>query len=1252
MASSKEFEDTVRHYLVNCSKVQNELNTRNVSPELEIRFGTNPKQAKPISSVDYQNVVTLLTQNGWKTDDIRGKQMLRIIPNMIVAGHHNKPIQEDGEELPKSEGEKPNESSPPESQKPRQEGGRVKMKSSNIRAEIYGTQLIQSYCEHNDLEKMKSKHVHLDEMKFTKKSKITNEQTNEKFENIKFTDFNFNVAYMQEEEFRITSNYAPIQKIFYEWNSSQKIFRSINRVRFHHPEYPVFVDLSIVKTNRKHINRTTNKRDPVPTETIQEASVFTMPPVYEIELELDNAKTKYFRDENKFQLYMTKIRHCIRLILSGLQGTPYPISYNEQETVLSDYMVRMYGETWKENKNLHPFFVGPNSIPLQLDNVVHNRDQLSSVPCIINDYSVTEKADGERALMYVNKTGKIYLITYGLKVLFTGAMTKQKNCFDSLLDGEFIMYGKENKRLFLYAAFDIYYFGGMQKDAHVRELSFMTNDESVLEDKTRLSLLHKFHQMLELQHVTKNSVCKFHMRVKHFESCGNHQTIFEACSRIWEKRDHFDYEIDGLIFTPMTFGVGADKMNEANEINGKKFTWKHSFKWKPPKYNTIDFLVTTVKDKDGKDLVKHVVHENGNMMNEAIEYKTLMLMCGFDKKRDGFMNPFDDVLFDNIPKDNYGKHDESKYEAVPFVPTTPYHPESYLCYMPLTPAGFQTLRMKTLEGDYFEDDTIVEFQYAKDDDTKQGPWKWIPLRVRFDKTQQLREGKKSMNNYATANDNWKSIHYPVTEKMICGAETVSSVETTDGIYYSLIERSSPYTKSLRHFHNLYVKSKLIEGVANYLRNRLHVDNVLLLDYAVGKGGDLSKWMRSNISFVMGIDNHGDNIHNKEDGACVRYLNARKKDKNMKLRALFLEGNSSLNIRKDQKAFDDNLGKDLVQSVFGIGKNMNHKKYVFKHGIAQEGFHISSCQFALHYFFENTTTLHSFLRNLSQCTRLHGYFIGACFDGQKLFNMLYKRDNGTLIKEGESIMIERDGKKVFQVVKKYSSTMNEFPEDETSVGIPIYVYQESIDKMFREYLVHFEYFKRLMEDYGFVLVEKDEYKLMGFHEPTGLFNRMFNMMKKDLEEDPDLFVKDAHLMSSDEKFISFLNRYFIFKKVRDLSDSSLKNMESIIKENEEQEDKEDAKQDELLEPDTDVPKPEEDAKPEAAKPKKIRKVKKDRVILNEDNYSPIVEDLLFDDPEVQTFYNKMAQKTKKKIAMIPISEQKQFVEKLWQKKKNK
>ena len=84
MSQTADFEEVVKHYLVNCSSVRNTLQTRNVTPELEIRFGTNPKQAKPISSVDYQNIVNYLSWNGWETNDLDGVQMLRIIPNTIA----------------------------------------------------------------------------------------------------------------------------------------------------------------------------------------------------------------------------------------------------------------------------------------------------------------------------------------------------------------------------------------------------------------------------------------------------------------------------------------------------------------------------------------------------------------------------------------------------------------------------------------------------------------------------------------------------------------------------------------------------------------------------------------------------------------------------------------------------------------------------------------------------------------------------------------------------------------------------------------------------------------------------------------------------------------------------------------------------------------------------------------------------------------------------------------------------------------
>jgi len=40
------------------------------------------------------------------------------------------------------------------------------------------------------------------------------------------------------------------------------------------------------------------------------------------------------------------------------------------------------------------------------------------------------------------------------------------------------------------------------------------------------------------------------------------------------------------------------------------------------------------------------------------------------------MNPFDDVLYGNIPKPTSGKEQDYQYKAKPFIPTVPYHPES------------------------------------------------------------------------------------------------------------------------------------------------------------------------------------------------------------------------------------------------------------------------------------------------------------------------------------------------------------------------------------------------------------------------------------------------------------------------------------------------------------------------------------------------------------------------------------------------
>ena len=1229
-SSQSDFEQLVTHYLQNCSKIRNTLQTRHVTPEMEIRFGTNPKVAKPISIIDYNNVVNNLLSSGWTstTHNMEGVQMLRIIPERTVTDDEKKGG-----------------------------GGTAKTIMSSIRAEIEGAHNIRDYCQHNDLGKLSRK------IKFTKKKRVVNEVTNKLFEMIDFSDFNCRASYVEEEEYNMVSTYMPIKQTIHDWTSTKKIFRNINRVRLEHPDYAVFVDISIVKTNKKSSGKFGK---PLPADTIQESEVFLTVPIYEIELELNNSKFKKEPSSIDVQNVIKQIKQCIRFILSGLQETPYPIPYSEHETVLDNYMCRLFGESWMTTKKPAPYFIGPQSVALQLENLTKLDEKVSTNISILKNYTVTEKADGLRALLYISKTGRVYMISSNLKVMFTGSHTKEKNCWDSILDGEFIMHGKQKQKttmLFTFAAFDIYYFGGMgDKFAHVRHLPFSTNDESALEDKFRLRLLQKFHLMCKLEPVNENQTCQFKIRCKHFEQyIEDKQSITEACSSVWSKT--YDYEIDGLIFTPMNDGVGGSKPNEAFELNGRKFNWIHSFKWKPPHYNTIDFLVNVQKDKDGQDLIRYIAHSGDNIMKTMIPYKTLILNVGFDKKKHKHMNVFHDVLYDNddyFTKLDGGDENTSGYEAMPFVPTTPYDPEAYLCYIELEPDDSEKLRMKTLEGgQVFHEDMIVEFQYAKDDDKKDGPWKWVPLRVRQDKTQSLREGQKSMNNYTTADSNWRSIHFPVTEKMITGKETIPYVEVNDAIYYNLTEKTNSTTIGLRDFHNIYVKRKLINGVSSFLHDKMHIADVMLIDFSVGKGGDLAKWAHSKIRFVLGIDIHGDNITNSEDGACVRYLRWRHKNKNHPLRALFMEGNSSLNIRTQGTAFHTLKDKEIVQSVFGNGKNNNNKNYVFKHGIAADGFHISSCQFSLHYFFENTKTLHSFLQNISECTRLHGYFIGTCFDGKKIFEFLYKRKNGVLILRDESIRIDKNGRKMFEITKKYDSKIEEFKPDETSVGLSITVYQESIDKVFTEYLVHFEYFIKLMEDYGFVLILKDEAKSMGLNEGSGLFNQMFASMKQDIHLDPDLSreYRTAPNMTFDEKTVSFLNRYFVFKKMRNLSQPNLALMRETILESEQSaldmmnnevtdnkvtDNVNEVKDNEVKDKNVvnEVKDTVNDKDNEKGPKKQRRKLKNTNILLSEENYSPIK--LVLETPELQAFYDTMSDTMKLNLAKLPIRDQRLMV----------
>ena len=1053
--------------------------------ELEVKFGT--KGIKNITKNNYDNVVKKLKSMGFTaTGQENGDYYLRVNCEFLdsITG---------------------------------------KFKMSNIRTDIRGLPNITEFCKTNDIKHLPHE-LFIDHM--TKGPMFIN---NVKIFPVDFDDFNFRITYSDE---KIIRKMGIINNINENWRKSKKEFRFINRVSFEHSDYPFKIDISIVKYG----NRMTDKfgrenRGPIiRVYTLEESNVFNNEEIYEIELEIDNLKVGPGTKFNTPQLITDALRKGIKYVLSGMQCTNYPISYIEQKSVIESYMKMIWKDEYPNIKYISSrYFIGPNSYTLQIENIAAI-DENSNMPNIRKGFVVTDKADGERHLLYIAHDGKLYLINTNMDVIFTGARTSNEECYNSLLDGELIVHDKFGKFINLYAAFDIYYINKQD----VRSYTFLQIENEKDTSKSRYNLLQFIRQNLNAVAVTnvkktnKKNVPEFNkpegllsplrFHVKEFFPNNSKQTIFEGCMQILqkEKEDRFEYTTDGLIFTHAFYGVGSGEIGKSGPR--EKITWEYSFKWKPPQYNTIDFLVTTEKGPNGDDIIKPYYEEgqNNNDLVQLNEYKKIILRCGFREKNDGFINPCQDIIDDKLPsfQPRYEDRHENEYIPQRFYPTDPYDPNAGLCNIMLRIDSSGAKKMFSEENQVFEDNTIVEFRY---DLTKEDGWRWIPLRVRYDKTARLRKGEREYGNaYHVCNSNWKSIHPTgrITADMLASGQNIPDIIVSEDKYYNTPVGKFK-TEAMKQFHNLYVKKHLIVGVAK--------EGDTLIDFACGKAGDLPKWIAAKLSFVFGIDISKDNLENRLDGACARFLKARKSNKHVPY-ALFVNGNSAYNI-KDGSAMLNDKAKQITDAIFGKGSKKIGPGVDRQYGKGMDGFQISSCQFAVHYFFENPDTLRGFMKNIAECTKHNGYFIGTAYDGKLVFNELKKT------KTGESIQIIEDGKKIWEITKGYGA--DTFDDDSSSIGYRIDVFQESINQTISEYLINFDYFNRVMTAYGFEIISREEANELGLPEGTGLFSELFLNMLDEITRNK-FKAKDygnASLMTAIEKKISFLNRYFVYKKIR-------------------------------------------------------------------------------------------------------------------------
>jgi hypothetical protein len=440
--------------------------------------------------------------------------------------------------------------------------------------------------------------------------------------------------------------------------------------------------------------------------------------------------------------------------------------------------------------------------------------------------------------------------------------------------------------------------------------------------------------------------------------------------------------------------------------------------------------------------------------------------------------------------------------------------------------------------------SIVEFRY---DPSKEPGWRWIPSRIRHDKTERLlrataRGGNIKysgmMNDEGVANDVWNSIHNPITESMIRNGTEQPTDEELKNIlkiresdvgkkYY---ESKAPkeniaLVKGLRDFHNRYIKNDIL------IKKALSGGNKTLVDLACGKGGDLYKWIENRARFVMGIDVSGDGITNPYDGAYKRYMGDIMKfgmDRVPKI--AFAIGNSSKNIVNGEAGATPEE-RDILRSVFGKFETEGPvPPYIEKvmAGSFRAGADVAACMFAIHYFFQSKETLDGFLKNLSDIVKIGGYFIGCCFDGQKVFQLLRK------VEKGRSVSGIMDDVPLWTITKDYDA--QELLPDESSIGMGIDVEFISIGAAQKEYLVSFDFLKQKLASIGFALLDTNELAAIGLQNSSNTFDVSYQMAERE---------RQRFSMPEPVKQYSFLNRWFIFKRKGETNISELEVLQQDV-----------------------------------------------------------------------------------------------------------
>ena len=891
--------------------------------------------------------------------------------------------------------------------------------------------------------------------------------------------FNSTLTFLNIRNTKIDTETAPVSN----WDNMRKYFK-INKCI-------TYTDAStnikyIVNISKCHDRDHYEKNDADYHLTLNKAKIINKSQKYEFYIDITNT------DKDNIIPAIIKMEQALHL-------NSFIISKNQQAEVIKDYGALVKGDIYtRRYDDKKPPLLTPKPFTLERMNMLNPGDYENGygITSILSEYTVTEKADGERLLMYINSVGGVYLINNSHQVIDTG-MKSPSELYNSLIDGEYIVCNKrkDNSSVGLYASFDIYYYNGNK----ITQLPLIASEGDSQE--SRYNYLRKTEKLLK----GKDEFAIDYIVKEHLYS----KDILGDCKNILTNII-YPYEIDGLIFTPAKLAVFSNYANKPEPLT-EKLGWDKVLKWKPPEQNSIDFLVKKV----------------GNITIETVNYAEFNLYVGYNVSQ--IENYTMKDVFNYIYKFNQFRDnikEREKYICRLFKPD--YYYEKGIESSLVKIRANKEIRCDN--GDKMEDETIVEFNY---DSSESNPsMRWKPMRVRDDKTRIYRQGilSKTLNDFGVACNIWRSIHNPISQNNIIGNEVIvnnmdiAELSATDIYYSRTLQNDARLSHQMLVFHNHGVKEMLYSKP---------VRKGSIVELACGQGGDLNRWIKNEYRFVLGVDLVKNNIYSPNHGAYSRLLRERKRffinmKNNPNVRfpdMVFAVGDCAKSIItgecaiNDDPAIDDKESYNVLKMVFSKGNKNNDTQFNRIIGKGLNRFDVCSCMFGIHYFFKNEEMLDGFLLNVYQLLNDGGVFFCTFMDGEKIENDI-DSNGGDKIEGFKKLSMRKDdrGEPIWAIIRCYDK------EETSKYNKKINVFIETTSKLIPEYVVSYKFLLEKCKEFGLNIKESEMF--------SDTFNRLKGNLEGIKETNENLYKAIKELdtdVNKDLKRFSSFNRWCIFEK---------------------------------------------------------------------------------------------------------------------------